>query len=79
MVARCPGCGHNFYRDRSVEDGLCVDCVRERREAPNRKCSQCGKPGIQKGNLGYLCGDPDCVRSDGIAADIEAQLDVEGR
>lgn len=70
-VQRCK-CGHNFYQDEPVRDGLCTYCVEEM-ENPQR-CCICGKPATCNNEGRYLCDDKDCRRSIEISDDIAWDL-----
>jgi len=56
----CPGCGHNFYNDKPLGDGMCKYC----HEDDKGRCYVCGKKAMCTGYGGYLCRDEGCLRSD---------------
>ena len=67
MAERCPGCGHNFYDDAPVRDGMCKWCVAEkiapavtyspRRTGPT--CPKCGSTDYTDCTAGESCDDCD--------------------
>jgi len=58
MTARCHGCGHNYYSDAPVRDGLCRWCVAED-DMPKQllREPECGHLSITGNRDGWRCFD----------------------
>ncbi len=67
-VPQCPGCGHFFYKDKPVEEGLCKWCVEEKKNPVT--CHFCGQPAtcsgyaVVGGNTIHLCNSNSCHQKD---------------
>ena len=62
MANSCPGCGHSFYTDGPVRNGLCKWCVDDQNNPSY--CYVCGSVATCSGHKGYLCGSQSCSNKD---------------
>lgn len=70
MTSRCPGCGHNFYRDSPLWDGRCKYCHDDDASEANHratatpvtfdgspKCPECGSTNYVEAIKSESCSD----------------------